>query len=133
DGLSDDEAAARLDRFGPNRLRAPEQVSAWSILVDQFRSVVMLLLLAAAGVALLLGDPLDAAAICGVLVINASVGFFTELRARGAVAALLRLEVPHATVVRSGEAQEVEAHVLVPGDVILIEAGGAVPADARLL
>src|SRR5690606_23557750 len=132
-GLGQAEARERMARFGPNALRSPKPVSTWKILLDQFRSVVVLLLLAAAVVAWLLGDPLEAAAVLAVLAINASIGFVTELRARRAMAALLRLEVPRATVVRDGHVREVEAHALVPGDVILVEAGQAVPADARLL
>ncbi|HEX6132417.1 MAG TPA: HAD-IC family P-type ATPase [Longimicrobiales bacterium] len=132
-GLTDAEALRRLERFGPNSLEAVRPISAWRILLDQFRSVVVLLLLAAAAVAWLLGDTIEAVAILGVLVINATLGFTTELRARTAMAALLRLEVPKATVRRAGHAREVDATMLVPGDVILVEAGQAVPADARLI
>ncbi|HET9439460.1 MAG TPA: HAD-IC family P-type ATPase [Longimicrobiales bacterium] len=133
DGLSETEVQARLARYGPNSLQAGKRVSAWKILIDQFRSVVVLLLVAAVIVAALLGDTVEAIAIVGVLIINASIGFVTELRARTAMAALLRLEVPHATVLRGGERLDVAATSLVPGDVILIEAGQAVPADARLI
>jgi Ca2+-transporting ATPase len=133
DGLSEREAAHRRAHFGPNALRTAPAVSALRILLDQFRSVVVLLLLAAAALASFLRDPLEAGAILGVLVINAALGFATELRARGAMAALLRLEVPRATVLRDGSPREVDAHALVPGDVIVLEAGRAVPADARLL
>lgn len=132
-GLREDEARARLARFGPNRLDTARPVSAARILVDQFRSVVVLLLVAATVVAWLLGDPTEAAAVLAVLAINASLGFVTEYRARGAMAALRRLEVPRATVLRDGRAREVPAHLLVPGDEILVEAGQAVPADARLV
>jgi P-type Ca2+ transporter type 2C len=133
DGLADAEVRARLDRFGPNALRTTKPVPGWRILLDQFRSVVVLLLLAATLVAWLLGDLLEAAAILGVLVINAALGFTTEFRARGAMAALLRLEVPEATVLRAGHRRSVAAHDLVPGDVVVVEAGQAVPADARLI
>lgn len=133
DGLSGEEAGERLKRYGPNALRAAKPVSAWKILLDQFRSVVVLLLFAAAAVAWLIGDPLEAAAVLAVLAINAALGFATEYRARGAMAALLRLEVPHAMVIRDGRPRQVEAHALVPGDVVLVEAGQSVPADARLL
>ncbi len=133
EGLSDSEAAERLKRYGPNALVVRKPVSGWRILADQFRSVVVLLLLAAAAVAWAIGDPVEAGAVLAVLAINASLGFATEYRARGAMAALLRLEVPHATVVRDGRTREIEARELVPGDLILVEAGEAVPADARLL
>jgi Ca2+-transporting ATPase len=132
-GLSDAEAEQRLRRHGANALRPVRPPPAWRVLLDQFRSVVVLLLLGAALLAAALGDPLEVAAIVAVLLINASLGFATELRARVAMAALLRLEVPRATVVRGATAREVDAHQLVPGDVILVQAGQAVPADARLL
>ncbi len=132
-GLSTADAKRRLDNWGPNSLQLAGPVSAWRILLEQFRSIVVLLLIAAMLVAGLLGDPIEALAILGVLVINAAIGFATELRARNAMDALIALEVPLATVVRDGHPQEVDATSLVPGDVIVIEAGQAVPADARLL
>ena len=133
DGLTEDEARRRLERYGPNTLRPPQPISVWRILLEQVKSVVVLLLFAAAAVALFLGDPLDAAAIGAVLVINTALGFFTELRARQAMQALLALEVARATVVRNGRTAEIDARELVPGDVIILEAGQSVPADGRLL
>jgi len=132
-GLDAAEATARLARVGPNELRPPPPVSAWRILADQFRSVVVLLLLAAAGVALASGDHVDAAAIGVVLLLNSAIGFFTELPTRRALEALRTLQVPRATVIRGGHSHDVDARHLVPGDVIALEAGQAVPADARLL
>src|SRR5688572_28173587 len=82
DGLSAQEAAARLQRYGANRLEVTPPASAWSILVAQFRSVVVLLLVVAAGLALVSGDAADAIAIGAVLAVNAALGFVTELRAR---------------------------------------------------
>ncbi|MQA92232.1 MAG: HAD-IC family P-type ATPase [Gemmatimonas sp.] len=132
-GISEAEAKERLERFGANTLSVVEPASAWKILVDQLRSVVVLLLFAATAVAFLLGDPLDSAAILSVLLINTVLGFVVELRARRAMEALLDLEVPHAEVIRKGEAREIEARELVPGDVIRVEAGQSVPGDVRLL
>src|SRR5262249_24737964 len=108
-------------------------VSALRIFANQLTSVVVYLLGAAALVALALGDHLEAAAIAVVLALNTAIGFITELRARRAMDALLQFEVPHATVVRSGRAHLVESSELVPGDVIELIAGQAVPADARLI
>ena len=133
EGLSAAEARARLARAGPNELPAPARTSLWRILLRQVSSVITLLLLAAAAVALVSGDRLDAAAIVAVLVINVTLGLVTELPARRAMHALLSLEVPHATVLRDGRPERIEARDLVPGDVIVLEAGQAVPADARLL
>src|SRR5690606_2233438 len=132
-GPTGDEARRRLDRYGPNTLRPPKPISAWRILLGQLKSVVVLLLFAAAAVALFLGDPLDAAAIGAVLVINTALGFFTELRARQAMQALLELQVARATVVRDGRTAEIDARELVPGDVVVLEAGQSVAADGRLL
>lgn len=133
DGLSETEAEARLQRYGPNKLDAAARDPAWRILVRQFRSVVVALLVAAIVLASIAGDPADATAIAVVLLLNVSIGFVTEIRARRAVEALRRLDVPHATVIREGVTREIDATALVPGDVIRLESGRAVPADARLL
>ena len=132
-GLDGAEAAARLRRDGPNVFERVPPASVWSVLVAQLRSVVVLLLVAAAGAALLSGDALDAAAIGAVLVLNVAIGFTTELRAHRAMEALLRLDVARATVVREGHSREIDARELVAGDVVVLEPGSTVPADARLL
>ena len=120
-------------RDGPNAFRTARPASAWAVLAGQLRSVLVLLLLAAAAVAALTGDAADVVAIGAVLVLNVAIGFGTELRAHRAMEALLRLEVLRARVVREGRVREVDARELVPGDMIVIEAGQTVPADARLL
>lgn len=132
-GLSAAEAARRLERDGPNVFRAARAVPAWKILLVQLRSVVTVLLVAAAGIALVAGDRLDAAAIGAVLVLNVLLGFFTELRAHRAMEALLGLEVARARVLRDGTARDIDARELVVGDVIELEPGQQVPADARLV
>ena len=106
---------------------------AWKILLRQLRSVVVALLVAALAVSLAFGEHLDAAAIGAVLLLNTLLGFFTEMRARRALAALLRLESPVAVVTRAGQEREIEANGLVPGDIIRLDEGRRVPADARLL
>jgi Ca2+-transporting ATPase len=132
-GLTETEAAARYATFGPNIFRVVRPRSAWSVLLGQFRSVIVVLLLLAAAVAVVSGDLLDAGAIFAVLVLNVAIGFVTELKAHRAVEALLAMEVTRARVVREGRLRELDAKELVPGDVIEIEAGQMVPADARLL
>lgn len=133
EGLSDSEAERRLQQVGPNRLEAARPVSWLKILTDQLRSVVVALLVAAAATSLALGERIEAVAIGVVLLINTVIGFVTELRARTAMAALLRLDVPRAFVVRGGQLRALDAHALVPGDVVEIDAGQRVPADGRLL
>lgn len=133
EGLSEAEAAERLRTDGPNRLETRPPVSAWAILVAQFRSVVVLLLVAAALAALLMGDRIEAVAILSVLVVNTAIGFPVELRARRAMEALLRHQVPEATVIRDGERRRISAAEVVVGDFIVVDEGEAVPADARIV
>jgi hypothetical protein len=132
-GLADDEAARRLERYGLNRLVPPKPVSASKILGDQLKSVVLLLLLVAVAISVLLGDRLEAAAIAIVLLINTLIGFMTEFRARRAMEALLQFDVSRASVLRSGHLRAIAAEHLVPGDIIELNAGQHVPADARLI
>ncbi len=132
-GLDGSEAALRLQRYGPNTLVLRDPDPAWKLLLAQGKSLVVLLLLAAAGIALLLGDLLEAAAIAAVLIANMSIGFWVEWKARNAMEALRRTQVSEARVRRNGEASVIDAREVVPGDIVLLEAGEAVPADARLL
>ncbi|MEQ1573379.1 MAG: cation-transporting P-type ATPase [Vicinamibacterales bacterium] len=132
-GLTAAEAASRLARTGPNRLPPPRRTSALAIAVAQLRSVVVALLAAAAVTSAFLGERLDAVAIVAVLLINTGLGFVTELRARRAIDALLHLDTGRAHVYRDGSLHAVDAHALVPGDVIQLDAGQQVPADARLI
>lgn len=132
-GLSSEEAATRLQVDGPNRLQPPRRRSAWRVLADQLRSMVMLLLVAAAIVSFAVGDHIEATAIAAVLAINVAIGFTMEWRARRAIAALLELDVARAAVLRDGRLIEVPADTLVAGDIIEVVAGQHVPADGRIL
>ena len=132
-GLSEDESARRLAAVGLNRVSRTRPLTAIRILARQLASIVVFLLGTAALVALALGDQIEAAAIAVVLVLNTAIGFVTELRARRAMDALLRLQVSQATVVRAGQARVIDASTLVPGDVFELGAGQAVPADGRLV
>jgi Ca2+-transporting ATPase len=132
-GLTSAEVERRRARHGENRLRPPPPTPALKVLVAQLTSVVVLLLVAAAVVSLVLGDRLEAAAVGAVLVINALLGFVTELRARRAMEALLQYQAPRASVVREGRLHVIGAEALVPGDVVQLAPGQAVPADGRLI
>ncbi len=133
EGLTAEEATERLARYGANVLAVRRPVSAWAVFSHQFRSVVVWLLVAATALSALIGDHVEAAAIGVVLAINVAVGFWTEWRARMAVDALRQLQVDEAVVLRDGHRLKVAASELVPGDVIVLSEGAAVPADARLL
>ncbi|HEX3177605.1 MAG TPA: cation-transporting P-type ATPase [Methylomirabilota bacterium] len=132
-GLTRQEAARRLADVGPNRVGDVPERPLWRLVVDQFRSIVVLLLLGASVIAGVLGDLLEAVAILVALVLNAAIGFGTEWRARVSVARLRDLTVPHALVRRDGAVTRIRSEELVPGDVIVLEAGANVPADARLI
>ncbi|MDD5468848.1 MAG: HAD-IC family P-type ATPase [Anaerolineales bacterium] len=131
-GLSSAEAQARLANYGPNQLPEPAAVSPWQLFLSQFKSVMTILLLAAAIIAFFMGDELEAISITVVLLLNALLGFVNEYRAERSVQALKAMTVPFAKVVRDGETNEVPSVDLVPGDLITFEAGDRIPADARL-
>ena len=132
-GLSDDEASRRLARDGANVLRRAPRTSTLAMIAGQLRSPVVALLLVAVVLTAATKEWLDAAAIAAVLVLNATIGVTIELRARRALESLLALEVPRAVALRDGRPRELPARDLVVGDVILLEAGRRVPADARLI
>ncbi len=134
-GLPTPDARRRLAETGPNALLVAAPRSAWSILVDQCRSLLVGLLAAAAVVSwAVLEDVLDAAAILAVLLVDVVIGFLTEWRARRSMEALRSLDVPRARVVRDGgEPVWIDARELVPGDVVDLEPGAAVPADLRII
>lgn len=131
-GLTETQAAERLNKYGPNQLPAKQKTPAWVIFLSQFKSLIILLLVAAAAVSLILGDILEAAAIAVVIILNAIIGFIMEFRAAKAMDALRALVTVRAKVIRDGRLREVDAAVLVPGDLISFEEGDRLPADARL-
>ena len=132
-GLTGAEAARRLRRHGPNRLRRQKPRSLWAILRHQFASVIVWLLAAAALLSLAMGDLAEAGAILVVLVINGLIGFVTELRAARSMEALARIAQVRARVRRDGRDIHVAAQDLVPGDLVVLEAGDVVTADLRLV
>lgn len=133
EGLSPAEARARLKRHGANLLRRQKPKSAFLILVHQFRSIVVLLLVGAAALSAMLGDLAETVAIILVLLVNTAIGFFTELRAARSMEALFAIAEVLARVRRGGAVRLVDAHELVPGDIVLLEAGDMVTADMRVL
>jgi magnesium-transporting ATPase (P-type) len=131
-GLSPAEASRLLEISGPNQLEDDPPPHPLMLVLRQFKSPLIYILLAATIITLLLEEYLDAAVIAAVLVLNAVIGFTQERKAEGAVRALMGLVVPHAKVVRNGQEWEIDSRELVPGDLVLLEPGGRVPADIRL-
>jgi len=133
DGLAPPEAAKRLARYGPNQLPAPRPPSTLARLAAQVHNVLIYALLISAVLSLAFGHVLDAGVILGVVVLNATIGVVQEGRAERALSAIRAMIDPHATVLRAGRRHSIPAAEVVPGDVVLIEAGDRVPADLRLL
>jgi len=131
-GLSSREAATRQARFGPNTLREAKPRSSWLILGAQFADVMIIVLLVAAIVAGLLGEPEDTAAILAIVILNAIIGFVQEYRAQRALALLRQLSAHRARVIRDGKVGSIPTMELVPGDIVIIEAGNSIPADLRV-
>lgn len=132
-GLSEAEAAGRLGQYGPNRLPERAPPAFWRIVLRQFYSPLIYVLLVAAGVSAAIGDMRDAGFILAVLVLNAAIGSYQEWKAEQSTMALRRLLQVRASVEREGEVREIPAEGVVPGDVVWLESGNRVPADMRLL
>jgi P-type E1-E2 ATPase len=131
-GLTTRDASERLARVGANVITTREGHGAWRTLAHQFRGTLVLLLVVATAVAVLTREPIDAAAIATVLALNAALGFATEFQAHRAVRALRDLDPRRALVLRDGEPAEIDASGIVPGDVLLLEAGIVAAADGRI-
>ena len=133
EGLSSTEAGARLRRCGPNTIRTGRETNPWTILFHQTKSPLIYILLVAMAITLAIQHWADAIVIGAVVALNTVIGFVQEYRAENAMQALLGLTTPRARVRRDGMETVMESAGLVPGDVVLIEAGDIVPADVRLL
>ena len=132
-GLSLEEAQKRLEQYGPNELTEKKKKSPFMMFLDQFRDFMILVLIAAAIISGIIGEPSDTIAIIVILILNAVIGFIQEYRAEKAMAALKKMAAPSATVIRNGMPETISASQLVPGDFVMLEAGKIVPADMRLV
>ena len=132
-GLSNAEAINRLRQHGPNELQAAHRISPWEILLEQFKNVLILILLGATILSLFLGHGIESIVIAVIVLFAVGLGFVQEYRAERAIEALRRMAAPTATAIRDGTEAKIQAKELVPGDVILLHTGDRIPADARLL
>jgi len=133
DGLSAAEAANRLARSGPNELQAAPRISPWVLLLEQFKNVLIIILLISAALSTFLGHGVEAIAITVIVLFAVFLGFIQEYRAERAIEALRQMAAPTAKVLRDGSERETPAREVVPGDLILLRAGDRVPADARVV
>ncbi len=132
-GLAASDAEEKLLQYGPNELQEGKKKSIAGMLLAQFKDVMILILLAAAIISGIIGDLTDTIVILIIVLLNAVIGFFQEYRAEKAIQALRQMAVTQARVLREGNSNWIPATALVPGDVVLLEAGNAVPADIRIV
>jgi len=132
-GLAAEEVEKRRAQFGPNELRKEEKASPFSLFLSQFKNVLIIILLAAIALSVLIGEVLDAVMIGAIVLISALLGFIQEYKAGRALEALKKMLAPMITVLRNGKEEEIPSRELVPGDILLLEAGDKIPADARLV
>ena len=133
EGLSRSEAAHRLETFGPNDIETEEGTSLFRIFLEQYTSVLIWVLIVAAIVMAAVGHTIDAAVIAGIVVFITIFGFLQDYRAEQSIQALKEMATTHAIVRREGSKLEIDAQKVVPGDIVFVESGDIVPADARLL
>src|SRR4030042_3708062 len=131
EGLSENEVKKRFEQYGPNKLPEGEGVSRLKIILHQFTSPLIYILLVAGIVTAFLGEYIDTGVIAAVLILNAIIGYFQEFKAETSVRALKSMMVPRAKAVRGGKEKEISSEELVPGDIVLLASGGKVPADLR--
>ncbi|MCX5687114.1 MAG: calcium-translocating P-type ATPase, SERCA-type [Candidatus Omnitrophica bacterium] len=132
-GLSPEESDARLEKYGPNQLKEKKAINPIEIFISQFKDFIVWVLIGAALVSGFLQEWIDAFAIFAIVILNAILGFIQEYRAEKSLAALKKLSSPNSKVIRNGNRQIVSSHKIVPGDLIELEAGDNIPADARLI
>ncbi|MBE0680582.1 MAG: cation-translocating P-type ATPase [Anaerolineales bacterium] len=132
-GLSQSEALERAAKYGPNEIQAAHRVSPWEILFEQFKNVLILILLGATAISLFLGHGVESIVIAVIVLFAVILGFVQEYRAERAIEALRQMAAPTATVLRDGEEVKVPAREVVPGDVVILHTGDRIPADGRLI
>lgn len=132
-GLSEEEAARRIELYGPNKVTTGKRKSRLQAFLEQFTNPLVIILLAASLITFLLGEYLDSGVIMAVVIINAIIGFVQESKAESAIEALARMLKVEATVLRDGDSHRIPADQIVPGDVVILQSGDKVPADLRLV
>lgn len=132
-GLNDSEAKSRLQKFGYNELQKQKGISRLQIFISQFKSLLVIILIAATVFSALVGELVDAAAIIAIVILNAIFGFIQEYKAEKTIEALKKLTSPEAVVIRDGKEKKVDSRLIVPGDIVVLDEGSRIPADMRLI
>ncbi|MEK9167104.1 MAG: cation-translocating P-type ATPase [Patescibacteria group bacterium] len=132
-GLSSKEAKLRLVKYGPNEIKEGKKVTWYEIFLRQFINIMVLILIIAGGISIFAKEYVDAALILGIVILNAVIGFFQEFKAEKTIEAMKKMTAASALVMRDGKLVKINAKELVPGDIIIIEEGSNIPADAKLI
>src|SRR5690606_7049662 len=132
-GLSSEEAASRKSKFGPNRLEAKKKKSVFQIFISQLNDWLIYVLFAAVIITFFMGEYIDSVIIILVILINAGIGVFQEVKAGKAIEALMQMSSPRALVRRDSHTAEIDSAELVPGDIVILDAGSVIPAVVRLI
>ncbi len=132
-GLTKEEVKSRLEKYGYNELKKEEKISPFTLFLNQFKNILIIILLIAIGFSALVGELIDAAIIGVIVMFCALLGFIQEYRAEKALEALKKMLSPTITVLRDDKEEEIPSREIVPGDILLLEAGDKIPADARLI
>ena len=132
-GLSDQEVKDRREQFGANRLTSKRRTTLIEKFISQFKDLMIIILIIAAIIAGFAGETVDAAIILAVVILNAVFGVFQESKAENAIDSLKEMSAPMATVLRNNQPMSIKSEDIVPGDIVLLEAGDVVPADVRLI
>ncbi|MGC9365959.1 MAG: cation-translocating P-type ATPase [bacterium] len=132
-GLTERQADQNLQKYGYNQIKKQKSISVWEILISQFNSFIIYILIGAVIISLILGEYLDSVVILIILLMNSILGFIQEYRAEKSIEALKKMSSLKAKVFREGKLCQIESELVVPGDILLLESGDKIPADARLL
>lgn len=132
-GLSEQEVKDRREQFGANRLTSKRRTTLIEKFISQFKDLMIIILIIAAIIAGFAGETVDAAIILAVVILNAVFGVFQESKAENAIDSLKEMSAPMATVLRNNQPMSIKSEDIVPGDIVLLEAGDVVPADVRLI
>ncbi|MCX8158090.1 MAG: cation-translocating P-type ATPase [Candidatus Diapherotrites archaeon] len=132
-GLSNKEAAQRLEKYGPNEIKKEKEVTPLEVFLNQFKNTFIILLIFAGILSLIIGETLEGAAIFFIIILNATLGFIQEYKAEKAIESLKKMTSPNAIVLRDGIEQKIPSAEIVPGDIVILEAGSIVPADCRII
>lgn len=132
-GLTEKVAKQKLDKFGLNQLKQKNKISPFKIILDQFKDILVIILLISTGISIMMGEITEAITIIVIVLINATLGFIQEFRTEKSMEALKKLSAPNARVIRDGKMCSIPASNLVPDDLIILEAGDKVPADSKVI